>query len=88
MSRASNQLPSVSAPDAVEAAYMAVSAVQSMPPGKQVAGVFLLARVMAQQLGLDVSVLFSQSERRFKDANTYHRREAQALSDYVNGELA
>jgi hypothetical protein len=87
MSKASNQLPQVSAPAAVEAAFMAVSAVQTMPAGQQVAGVFLLARVMAQQLGLDVSNLFQQSDRRLKDANTYFKREAQALSDYVNGEL-
>jgi triphosphoribosyl-dephospho-CoA synthetase len=87
MSRTSNQLPTVSASDAVEAAFLAVSAIQTMPAGKQVAGVFLLARVIAQQLGLDVSDLFNQSDRRLKEANTFYKREAQALSDYVNGEL-
>jgi hypothetical protein len=87
MSRARQQLPNVSAPHAVSVAFQALDGIQREQAGAQVAGVFFLAYVMAQQLGLDVSDLFNQSQRRYDDANTYFKREAQALSDYVNGEL-
>jgi len=84
---ARNELPHVPAQVAVQAALNVLDNVQGMRPGEQVAGVFFLAYVMAQQLGLNVSEVFNQSQRRYDDANTYHKREAQALSDYVNGEL-
>ena len=87
MSRASQQLPHVPAAVAVAAALTALDGVQTRPPGEVVAGVFFLAYVIAQQLGLNVSELMNQSQRRFDDVNTYYKREAQALSDYVNGEL-
>lgn len=80
-------LPNVPAQVAVQSAYAAVSAVQHLRPEEQAAGVFLLAYVMAQQLGLDVSEVFNQSQRRFDFANTVFKREAQALSDYINGEM-
>ena len=84
---AKQELPHITAAKAVEVAINVTDMVQGHTPGEQVAGVFLLAYVMAQQLGLDVSDLFNQSQRRFDNANTYFKREAQAISDYVNGEL-
>jgi hypothetical protein len=84
---ARNELPHVTAPKAVEVAFNALDMVQQYRPGEQVAGIFMLAYVMAQQSGLDISDLFNQSQRRFDNANTHFKREAQALSDYVNGEL-
>lgn len=87
MSRASRQLPDVSAAKAVEVAFNFVDLTQGFRPGEQVAGVFFLAYLMAQQLGLNTSDLFQQSQRRFDHFNTVYKREAQALSDYINGEL-
>lgn len=84
MSNPSTNVPAVKA---VEAALVAVSALQDRTKGEQVAAVFLLARIMVSQLGLDVSELMNQAERRYDYADTYHRREAQSLTDYVNGEL-
>lgn len=84
---AKQQLPNVSAAKAVEVAIRALDGMTGAGPGEQVAGVFLLARVMSVQLGLDVSDLFNQSQRRYQDADTFFKREAQALTDYVNGEL-
>ena len=84
---ARNELPHVPAQVAVQVAFNAIDMVQGSRPGEQVAGVALLLYVMAQQLGLNVSDLMNQSQRRFDDANTYFKREAQALSDYINGEL-
>lgn len=84
---AKHELPNVSAQKAVEVAVNVTDMVQGYTPGEQVAGVFFLAYVMAQQLGLDVSDLFNQSQRRYDFADTFFKREAQALSDYVNGEL-
>jgi hypothetical protein len=85
--RATNQLPHVGAQDAVQAAYIAISALQGLQPGTQVAGTALLLHVMVQQLGIDLSSLMDQCRRRFDNGNTTFQREAQALSDYVNGEL-
>jgi hypothetical protein len=87
MSRASDQLPHVPATKAVEVAFQMIDTVQHEHPGAQVAGAALLLYVMCQQLGLDVSELMNQSQRRFDKANTFFRREAQAMSDYVNGEF-
>jgi hypothetical protein len=87
VSKASTQLPHVPAQAAVQVALAAVDAIQQFQPGEQVAGAAFLFRVMAQQLGLDVSDLMQQSQRRYDFADTYFKREAQALSDYVNGEL-
>jgi hypothetical protein len=84
---AKRQLPHVSAPKAMEVALQAVSTVQQYTPGEQVAGIVVLAYLMCQQCGIDVSEAFNQAQRRYDTADTYHRREAQALNDYVNGEL-
>jgi hypothetical protein len=85
--KATDQLPHVSAPKAVEVALLAVDGIQQQAPGAQVAGIALLLHTMATQLGLNVSVLMNQAGRRYDDADTFYRREAQALTDYVNGEL-
>jgi hypothetical protein len=87
MSQVSNQLPYVSADKAVQVALNAIDVIQGYGPGEQVAGVAFLFRLMTQQLGLDVSDLMNQSQRRYDFVDTYFKREAQALSDYVNGEL-
>ena len=84
---AKQELPHVPAAKTVEVALSLTTTVQEYTPGEQVAGVFFLAYVMAQQLGLNVSDLFNQSQRRYDHADTYFKREAQALSDYINGEL-
>ena len=83
----SNPSTHVSAVKAVEVALVAISAIQMFPKGGQVAGVYLIAEVMKTQLGLDVNELLNQAQRRYDYADTYYRREAQALTDYVNGEL-
>lgn len=88
MSKARDQLHAVSAPRAVQVALQALDGIQGENPGEQVAGVFLLAYTMAVRLGLDVSELFNQSQRRFDHADTYYRREAAALFAYMTGELA
>jgi len=77
----------VSAETAVSVAFDTLNTIQKYDPADAVAGLFLLAYVVAQQRGLDVSELMNQSQRRFDDANTFFKREAQAISDYVNGEM-
>lgn len=87
MSKASEQLPHVSAGKACEVAFCAIDGMQQFTAGEQVAGLAFLFHVITQQLGLNVSNLLNQSQRRFDDINQPFKREAQALSDYVNGEL-
>ena len=83
----SNPSTSTTAADAVRAAFLAISAIQSEPKGTQVAAIFLIAEVMKTQLGLDISELFNQAQRRYDFYDTYYKREAQALTDYINGEI-
>jgi len=87
MSKASNQLPHVSAAKAVEVAFLALDGVQQCEPGEVLAGITFLCYLMHQQLGLSVSDTFNQSQRRYDIVDTYFKREAQALSDYINGEM-
>lgn len=72
---------------AVEAAYAAVSAVQTMPKHKQVAGIAVLFTVICEELKLSPSELINKASRIAKDADTFYTRETKALRDYVQGEL-
>lgn len=82
-----NSIPFVSAPQAQEAGYAALSAVQHLTPAEQVAGVWYLAYLIAQQRGLDPSDLMNQSQRRADKAKETHLAEFQAFTDYINKEL-
>jgi hypothetical protein len=87
MTRAAQQLPHVPAQKAVEVALQMIDVVQHESPGAQVAGAALLLQIMTSQLGLNVSELMNQAQRRYDAADTFRSREAQALTDYVNGEF-
>lgn len=82
-----NPSTGVPAVRAVEVGLLAISAIQDCTKGEQVAALFFLAGVMKTQLGLDINELMDQAQRRYDYVDTYHRREAQAITDYVNGEL-
>lgn len=82
-----NPSTSTTAAQAVEAALLALGPLQDKPKGTQVAAVFLLANIMVHQLGLNVSEMMDQAQRRYDFFDTYYKRECQALTDYVNGEL-
>jgi hypothetical protein len=82
-----DQLPFVSASQAVQGAYAAISAVQHMTPAEQVAGISLLFAEMSQQLALDPSAITNQASRRATDADTYYAREVKALREYLNKEI-
>lgn len=83
----SNPSTHVSAKDACAVAMGIVDRIQTLPKGTQVAGVFFLAKIMQQQLGLDLNEVMNQAERRYDVIDTFYQREAQAISDYTNGEL-
>jgi hypothetical protein len=82
-----DQLNSIISFHAVESAYAAVSAIQSYPKHKQVAGVAVLFTVICEELKLDPSELISKAARVAKDADGFFTRETKALRDYVKGEL-
>jgi hypothetical protein len=82
-----DELAAVPAEPSVRAAIAALDGIQTLPRAEQVAGVFVLAHVLTNQLGLDVSDLMQQSQRRYDFAKFLGYREGQALTDYVNGEL-
>ena len=82
-----DQLNSVVSFHAVEAAYAAVSALQAMPPAKQVMGAAVLFSVLCEELKLDPSELINKAQRVAKDADGFFTREMKALRDYVKGEL-
>lgn len=82
-----DQLNSVVSFHAVEAAYAAVSAVQTMAPAKQVMGAAVLFSVLCEELKLDASELINKAQRVAKDADGFFTREMKALRDYVKGEL-
>lgn len=73
---------------AAQVAFAAVSAVQSLPRGAQVAGVALLLKIICDELYLDLSEMINKAGRMAADADTHYQREVQALRDYVQGELA
>lgn len=82
----SNPSTHVTAREAVRVALVAISAIQGESKGAQVAALCLLVERIKSQLGLALNELMDQAQRRYDVADTYYNREAQALTDYVNGE--
>lgn len=82
-----DELAATKAQDSIRVAIAALDGIQTESRAQQIAAVFVLAHVFTNQLGLDVSDLMQQAQRRYDFAKLQGYREGQALTDYVNGEL-
>ena len=89
MSRARDQLPTVGPQQAVQGAYAAVSALQHLPAGQQVAAASVLFLHITEVLGISPQELLDKARRWSSDADTmsFFRPEIKALKDYIKGEL-
>lgn len=85
--KARYQLPTVNALMAVQAAYAAVSAVQTYTPGEQVAALAIALRVAAQHTGIGVGELLDKASRMDAHADTNYTREIRALREYIKNEV-
>lgn len=82
-----SDLSTVRSRTAVQAAYAALSAVQTFSPAEQVAGVAVLFNAVAKHLGISVSELLDKAERIERHDDTFQQREVKALRDYISKEL-
>lgn len=73
--------------EAYDAAYQAISALQTFKSEMQVAGVAILFREVAESSGLSVSQLMQYSSRINADADVRWDSKARALKVYVEEEL-
>jgi hypothetical protein len=60
---------------------------QKYSRGELVAGVFMLAYILAHQLQLDTASLMNQAQRRFYDLQKTDRVEGAAIQAYADAEL-
>lgn len=72
---------------AYDAAYAAISSLQSFRPEMQAAGVALLFREVSESSGLSVSQLMQYSSRINSDADVRWDSKARALKMYVEEEI-
>jgi hypothetical protein len=86
-SKATDQLPFVEPRTTVQAAYGALSALQSETPGTQLGACVVLFLALVEELKLDVSQLLNQASRIATDDDTFYRPEMRALKAYIQGEL-
>lgn len=85
--KARYQLPTVAPLVAVEAAFAAVSAVQTYTPGEQVAALAVALKVTADFCGVTVGELLDKAARIERDADTYYTTTIRALREYVKHEV-
>lgn len=83
-----DQLNFVAPIDAVRDAYGIVDRVQDLTPGRQVAAIAVAFTLYAETLGISPSELINRAQRIVADADTHYTREAKALRDYVQQEVA
>ena len=69
------------------AAYVGISALQNLPAHEQVAGVMVLAVVIAESSGIGLSEFIDQAKRIVKDADTYYTTEIRSLRAYTENEI-
>lgn len=72
---------------ALQAAFVALDGVQSLPPHLQVVGIAVLFREMCLRLGLDKAQVLNAAERVSHDANSHFGQHMQALHSYIDNEL-
>lgn len=82
-----DQLNSVNPHGAVQAAYSAVSALQTFRPAEQIAGAGVLIATICAETGISPSDLLEKAARMAAHADTYYTREIKALRHYVQEEL-
>lgn len=82
-----DQLYSVNARTAVQAAYGALSANQSETPAVQVMAPAIAFLTISQELGLDINQLLASASQIIKHDDNPYRTEVAAFRAYVAGEL-
>lgn len=72
---------------ALEDAFLVLDALQTVPTHRQVAGVTLLFKLMAEGLGLDKSQLLDAADRMAHDADSKYFEHIHAVRRYITNEL-
>lgn len=71
----------------LEDAFLALDAIQSLPPARRVLAVLVLFRLLQKELGLDVSQLLNMADRILKDADSRYFDHIHAVRTYIAREI-
>lgn len=82
-----DSLNSMTAPAALEAAFVVLDGLQGEAKHKQVIGITLLFSLMCERLNLDISEMLDKAQRMTHDANTNYHAHLHALRMYIDNEL-
>lgn len=82
-----DQLNTTKSATALEDAFLVLDSIQHLPAHRQVLGVTLLFKLMADRLGLDKAELLNKADRMAYDADYRYHHHIHALRTFIDQEL-